>query len=119
MVLKVYNTRTRRKEIFEPLREGVVRMYVCGPTVYDLSHIGHARSYVAFDVIRRYLEFKGYRVIYVQNFTDVDDKIIQRAKELGAEPQELAERYIREFLRDMDRLGIKRATIYPRATVHI
>lgn len=119
MALKVYNTRTGKKETFIPLKEGLVRMYVCGPTVYDMAHVGHARSYVAFDVIRRYLEHLGYRVFYVQNFTDVDDKIIARAKELGAATEEVAERYIKEFLKDMRSLRVKPATIYPRATDHV
>ncbi|RLF72195.1 MAG: cysteine--tRNA ligase [Thermoplasmata archaeon] len=119
MTLKVYNTRTGKKELFEPFKEGLVRMYVCGPTVYDMAHVGHARSYVAFDVIRRYLEHLGYRVLYIQNFTDVDDKIIARAKELGSTTEEVAERYIREFLKDMRSLRVKPATIYPRATDHI
>jgi len=97
MVLKVYNTATREVEVFKPLVEGKVGMYVCGVTTYDLCHMGHARAYVAFDVIRRYLEHKGYEVIYVQIFTDVDDKIIQRSKERGVEPLDFAQQYIYEY----------------------
>ncbi len=119
MALQVYNTLTRRKEPFEPLHEGRVLMYVCGPTVYDSTHIGHAMSYLVFDIIRRYLEFKGYTVRHVQNFTDVDDKIIARAHSLGVTPEELADRYSREFLRDMEALGVKEAHLYPRATAEV
>ena len=90
MTIKVYNSLTRTKEAFQPLNEGRVTMYVCGPTVYDLSHIGHARSAVAFDVIYRYLKYRGYRVAYARNYTDVDDKIIQRANSLGKSPSALA-----------------------------
>lgn len=118
-MLKIYNTMTREKEEFKPLEEGVVRMYVCGPTTYDLCHIGHARSYVAFDVIRRYLEYKGYHVIYVENFTDIDDKIIKRAHELGEDPLKLSERFVEEALKDFSALGIKRADVHPRVTKHI
>ncbi len=119
MVLKVYNTLSREKEEFKPQDGNYVRMYVCGPTVYDYSHIGHGRSYVAFDVIRRYLEYRGYRVKYVQNFTDVDDKIISRANETGAEPAKLAEKFIAEYFKDFDALGVMRADVYPRVTEHI
>jgi len=118
-MLVVYNTLTRRKEPFKPLNKGEVRMYVCGPTVYDSCHLGHARSVVAFDVIRRYLEYKGYRVRYIQNFTDIDDKMIKRANEEGVTVAELAARYIREYFEDFDQLGVKRATVHPRATEHI
>jgi len=119
MTLRVHNTLTGQKEEFIPLHDKKVGMYVCGPTVYDHCHVGHARSYVAFDVIRRYLEFSGYRVTYVQNFTDVDDKIIQRSADKGMEPLEFAERYIREYFRDMDALNVKRADHYPRASRYI
>jgi cysteinyl-tRNA synthetase len=119
MRLNVYNTMTNRKEEFIPLEGDKVKMYVCGPTVYDKSHIGHARCYVAFDVIRRYLEYSGYEVIFVENFTDVDDKIIKKSIETGEDPFEIAERHIIEYFRDMDALNVKRATIYPRATEHI
>ncbi len=119
MTLRVYNTLGRKKEIFEPIEAGKVRMYVCGPTVYDSCHIGHARSVVVFDVIVRYLEAAGYAVTYVRNFTDVDDKIIKRAGEMGIGTAQLAEKFIAEFYRDMDALNIRRATVEPRATEHI
>ncbi len=118
-MLRIYNTLTREKEEFIPLEDGVVRMYVCGPTTYDYCHIGHARSYVAFDVVRRYLEHLGYTVIYVENFTDIDDKIIKRASETGEDPLKLSEKYVEEALKDFDALGIKRADVYPRVTKHI
>lgn len=116
--MKVFSTLSGRKEDFRP-RGDTVNMYVCGVTVYDDCHIGHAMSYIVFDVIRRYLEFKGYRVRYVQNFTDIDDKIINRAQQLGVPALELAEKYIQEYFKDMDALNIKRADIYPRATEEI
>jgi len=119
MALHVYNTLGRKKEIFEPLTPGKVRMYVCGPTVYDSSHIGHARSVVVFDVIFGYLKSKGYDVTYVRNFTDVDDKIINRANALGVDPKEITDKYTAEFYEDMDALNVERATIEPRATQHI
>jgi cysteinyl-tRNA synthetase len=118
-MLKIYNTLSKKKEIFEPIKPGKVGMYVCGPTVYDASHIGHARSMVVFDVIVRYLRAVGYEVTYVRNFTDVDDKIISRARELGTTTQELSERYIKEFYEDMDALKVERATLEPKATDHI
>ncbi len=116
MPLKVYNTLTRKKELFEPIEPGVVRMYVCGPTVYADAHIGHAMSAIVFDVIRRYLEYKGYKVIHVMNFTDVDDKIINKARETGQDPFELAGRYIEKFLQQMDALHVKRPTVMPRVS---
>ncbi|MDV3103432.1 cysteine--tRNA ligase [Thermococcus waiotapuensis] len=119
MAIKIYNTQTRQKEEFRPLREGEVRMYVCGPTVYDYTHIGHARTYIAFDVVRRYLEHKGYTVLMVMNFTDIDDKIIKRANETGEDPKELAEKFLRYFLEDMAALKVKPADIYPRVTEHV
>jgi cysteinyl-tRNA synthetase len=119
MSLRIFNTMTGKKEIFEPLESGKVRMYVCGPTVYDACHIGHARSVVVFDVIARYLKAIGYQVIYVRNFTDVDDKIIDKAHRLDISPKAVAERYIREFYEDMGALNVERATIEPRATDHI
>jgi len=119
MTIRVYNTLTRQKEIFEPMQPGRVRMYVCGPTVYDSCHIGHARSIVVFDVIYRYLMLQGYEVTYVRNFTDVDDKIINRANELGISTTELAETYIDEFHTDTDALNVKRPDHEPRATEHI
>jgi len=119
MTLQIYNTLSRSKEIFEPLEPGHVKMYVCGPTVYDSSHIGHARSIIVFDVIYRYLTFAGYDVTYVRNFTDVDDKIIYRSNELGVPPDSLAEKYINEFHHDMDALNVLRPSIEPKATDHI
>jgi cysteinyl-tRNA synthetase len=119
MTIRVYNTLSRAKEAFEPLVPGKVRMYVCGPTVYDACHIGHARSIVVFDVIFRYLMLRGYEVTYARNFTDVDDKIINRANELGVSAAELAERYIGEFHADMDALNVLRPTHEPRATAHV
>jgi len=116
MSIEVYNTLTRRKEPFETIEPGRVRMYVCGPTVYDSAHIGHAMSAIVFDVIRRYLEYRGYEVRHVQNFTDVDDKIILRANAEGRDPQALAEGYIEEFLDHVQALNILPATTYPRAT---
>ncbi len=119
MALKITNTLTGRKEVFEPLEPGRVRMYVCGPTVYSEAHIGHAMSAIIFDVIRRYLEYAGHEVTFVQNFTDIDDKIIQRAATLGIPPEELAERLIRDWLTETAALNIKPASIYPRATQEI
>lgn len=116
--MKVTNTLTGQKEEFVPAGDPV-RMYVCGVTPYDSAHVGHAMSYIVFDVIRRYLEFRGYRVRHVQNFTDIDDKIIARAQRLGLDPLALAERYIAEYFADMDALNIKRAHVYPRATQEI
>lgn len=119
MTLQVYNTLTRKKEKFETIEEGKVRMYVCGPTVYDKAHVGHAMSILVFDIIRRYLEYRGYRVRHVMNYTDVDDKIINRAHRLGIDPFELAEGYIRQFNQHLQELNILPATHYPRATEEI
>ena len=118
-MIRVYNTLTRRKEELVPLRPGEIRMYVCGVTVYDLSHIGHGRSALAFDVIRRYLRYRGYEVRFIRNFTDVDDKIIKRAQEEGVPLRELAERYIEEYRKDMAALGVLPADVEPKATDHI
>ena len=117
--LRAFNTLTKRKEEFVPIEKGKVGMYVCGPTVYDYIHIGNARSFVAFDVIRRYLEYKGYKVTYVSNLTDVDDKTIRRAKEVGISLQQLGEKYSDAYFNDLTKLGIKKPTINPRATQHI
>ena len=117
--MKLYNTLSGETTEFVPADGNTVRMYVCGVTPYSSTHIGHALSYVAFDVLRRYLEHLGYGVRHVQNFTDVDDKIIQRAGEQGIDPTELAERYIDDFFQTMDSLNIRRAHIYPRATEEI
>jgi cysteinyl-tRNA synthetase len=119
MALRVYNTLGREKQLFEPIEPGNVRMYVCGPTVYDSCHIGHARSVVVFDIIARYLRAKGFEVTYVRNFTDVDDKIIDRANQLGIDYQAVAEKYIKEFYEDMDALNNERADIEPKPTEHI
>ena len=117
--MKLYNTLTSESTEFAPADGKTVKMYVCGVTPYSSTHIGHALSYVAFDVLRRYLEHLGYEVRHVQNFTDVDDKIIQRAQEQGIGPTELAERYIEDFFQTMDALNIRRAHVYPRATEEI
>ena len=117
--MKLYNDLTRRKEEFVPLVPGEVRFYVCGPTVYDFFHIGNARPFIVFDVMRRYLESTGQKVIYVQNFTDIDDKMINRARELGITVPELAQRFIEAYYEDADALGIRRATVNPKATEHI
>ncbi len=116
MTLKVYNTLTRQKEDFNPIEDGKVKMYVCGMTVYDDMHMGHARSIVVFDMIVRYLRWKGYEVTHVTNFTDIDDKIINRANEEGIPALELSERYIEKYFVDADSLGIQRADIYPKAS---
>ncbi len=117
--MKVYNTMTRKKEEFIPLEEGKVKMYVCGPTVYNFIHLGNARPFTVFDTLRRYFEYRGYEVTYVQNFTDVDDKIIKRSHEEGISPEEVAEKYIKEYFIDCDGLGIKRATVHPQVTDNI
>ena len=119
MTLRLYNTRTRRKDPFASLTPGIVKMYVCGPTTYDYSHLGHARSYIAFDVARRYLEFLGNRVVFVQNFTDIEEVIIRRAAEAGKPPLDFAQFFIDAFLDDMRALNVKPATHYPKVTQHI
>jgi cysteinyl-tRNA synthetase len=118
-MLSIYNTLTGKKEPFHSLQPKTVRMYVCGVTVYDYSHIGHARSALVFDVIRRYLESTGYQVEFVKNFTDVDDKIIKRAKEQGVSCETLTAKYIQAYDEDMERLGIRQASIEPKATEHM
>lgn len=117
--MQLYNTLTREKEEFKPIHAGEVRMYACGPTVYNFFHIGNARAFVVFDTLRRYFEFLGYKVTYVQNFTDIDDKMILRANAEGISVKELADRYIDEYYRDADILGVKRSTVNPRATENI
>jgi cysteinyl-tRNA synthetase len=117
--IRIYNTMTRRTEPFETLEPGKVRMYVCGVTPYASAHIGHGMSAIVFDVIRRYLEHRGYQVRHAVNFTDVDDKIIARANREGEDPQKLADRLVEEWLAETDALGIKRATVYPRVTQEI
>ena len=119
MAIKFYNTATRKKEDFHPLNEGKVGIYVCGVTVYDLCHIGHARSAIVFDVLVRYLRARGLDVTYVRNFTDVDDKIIERARQLEKEPGDLAQEFIDAFYEDMGALGVLNADVEPRATEHI
>ncbi|MBW2183953.1 MAG: cysteine--tRNA ligase [Deltaproteobacteria bacterium] len=119
MPLRIYNTLARKKEEFQPLKKGKVGMYVCGVTVYDFSHIGHARAAVVFDVIFRYLKYKGYEVTYVRNYTDVDDKIINKANDEGVNAKTVAERYIKEYDRDMEALKVETPTFTPRATEHI
>ena len=119
MVMRIYNTLTKSKETFEPVVPGQVRIYVCGPTVYDSCHVGHARSVVVFDVVVRYLRAMDYQVTYIRNFTDVDDKIINRANTVGMDTVQLAEKYISEFHRDMDALNVMRADQEPRVTEHI
>ena len=119
MAIKIYNTLTRKKEALETLQPGRVSMYVCGPTVYDKAHVGHAMSVLVFDIVRRYLEYRGYEVRHAMNYTDVDDKIIQRANIEGIDPFDLAERYIDEFRHHLADLNILPATVYPRATEEI
>ncbi|MEK4405394.1 cysteine--tRNA ligase [Sporosarcina sp. FSL K6-6792] len=119
MTIQIYNTLTRKKEPFIPLEEGKVKMYVCGPTVYNYIHIGNARPVIAFDTVRRYLEYRGYDVTYVSNFTDVDDKIIKAANELGEEVGELTDRFIAAYFEDVSALGCGKADVHPRVTDHI
>ena len=117
--LMVYNTLTKNKEVFVPLQKDKVSMYVCGPTTYNYIHLGNARPIVVFDTIRRYLLYLGYEVTYIQNFTDVDDKIIKRAHEEQDDPLHLAARYIDEFFQDTEALGVLRATAYPKVSDNI
>ncbi len=119
MTIKLYNTLTRQKETFEPLEQGKVKMYVCGPTVYNYIHIGNARPAIVYDTVRRYLEYRGYEVNYVSNFTDVDDKLIKAANELGEDVPTIAERFIEAYFEDVAALGCKQATVHPRVTESI
>ena len=129
MPVQIYNTLTGQKELFQPIHEGQVSVYVCGPTVYSDSHLGHAKTYVSFDIILRYLRYRGFKVFYVQNITDVghllgdgdegEDKLLQRARELEQEPMVVAEYFSRRHFEAMDRLGVIRPDISPRATGHI
>ncbi|MBE9478927.1 MAG: cysteine--tRNA ligase [Chloroflexi bacterium] len=119
MTLTIYNTMTRKKEQFETLDPGKVRLYVCGPTVYDKAHVGHAMSSIVFDVIRRYLEHKGYDVQHVMNYTDVDDKVIMRAQDLGVDPLDLAEQYIDEYDQHLKELNVLPAHVFPRVSTEI
>lgn len=118
-MIKVYNTLTRKKELFKPREGNRVKLFVCGPTVYDNSHIGHARTYISFDVIARYLKYRGYSVFYLQNITDVDDKIIKRAIETGTEPIQLAREFENKYIEDMETLGVENVNLYARATEHL
>ena len=117
--MEIYNTLTKRKEEFKPLEPGKVKMYVCGPTVYNYIHIGNARPMIVFDTVRRYMEYKGYDVNYVSNFTDVDDKIIKKANEEGVEASVISERFIKECKQDMAAMNVKPATTHPLATQEI
>ncbi|MBE7045197.1 MAG: cysteine--tRNA ligase [Ruminococcaceae bacterium] len=117
--MKIYNTMTRKKEEFVPIVPGEVRMYSCGPTVYDYFHIGNARPFIIFDTMRRYLEYRGYQVKFVQNFTDIDDKMINRANKEGITVKDLGERFIAEYFKDAQALGIREASVHPRATENI
>ena len=117
--MKIFNTLTRRKEEFVPLEPGKVKMYVCGPTVYNYIHIGNARPMIVFDTVRRYFEYKGYEVNYVSNFTDVDDKIIKKALEEGVDSEVISSRYIEECKKDMEGMNVKPATVHPKATLEI
>src|SRR5690606_24038776 len=126
MTLKIYNVLSRQKEVFEPLHEGRVNMYVCGPTVYDYPHIGHAKTYVAFDVVVRFLRYLGYDVLYVQNITDVghllesgEDRILKKARQASVTPMQIVETYTRIYFENMDALNVLRPDISPRASGHI
>jgi cysteinyl-tRNA synthetase len=118
-MIKIYNTMTQKKELFKPMHENRVKLFVCGPTVYDDSHIGHARTYISFDVIARYFKYRNFSVFYLQNITDIDDKIIKRATELDVEPVELARKFERRYLEDMHSLGVDNVNFYARATEHL
>ena len=117
--MKIYNSLTRKKEEFAPLEPGKIKMYVCGPTVYNYFHIGNGRTFIVFDTIRRYMEYRGYEVKFIQNFTDIDDKMINKANEESTTVKEIGDKYICEYYKDADGLNIKRATINPRATEYI
>ena len=114
--MKIYNTLTRKKEEFVPIDKNEIKIYVCGPTVYNYFHIGNARPFVVFDTLRKYLEYRGYRVNFVQNFTDVDDKIINKAREEGVSAGEVSEKYIAEYYKDAAALNVKKATVHPKVT---
>ena len=112
--MQIYNSMTRKKEEFKPIHEGKAGIYACGPTVYNYFHIGNARPFIIFDVLRRYLEYRGYEVTFVQNFTDIDDKMIRKANEEGVTVKEIADRYIQEYFVDAKALGIRPATVHPQ-----
>lgn len=118
-MLKIYNTLTKKKEIFEPIEKNKVKMYSCGPTVYDFFHLGNARTFINVDFIHRYLIYAGYEVTLLINITDVDDKIIKKAVEVNQLPQQIAEHYSRAFFEDLEKLNVKKATLYPKATLHM
>ncbi|MBP1945270.1 cysteine--tRNA ligase [Methanobacterium petrolearium] len=118
-MIKIYNTLTRKKEKFKPMNENRVNLFVCGPTVYDNAHIGHARTYISFDVISRYLKYKGFSVFYLQNITDIDNKIIKRAAETGEDPIKLARKFEKKYIEDMKTLGVENVNLYARATEHL
>ena len=117
--MKIYNTMSRKKEQFKPMNDKRVKLFVCGPTVYDDAHIGHARTYISFDMIKRYLEYKGYSVFYLQNVTDIDDKIINRSAEVGADPEVLARKFEKRYQEDMEALGVNGVNLFARATDHL
>ena len=117
--MKIFNTMTKKKEEFVPITPGEVKMYVCGPTVYNFFHIGNGRTFIVFDTIRRYFEYRGFKVDFVQNFTDIDDKMIKKANEEGTTVKKIGDTYIKEYYQDADALNIERATVNPRATEYM
>ena len=117
--MRIYNTLTGKKEEFVPIDPDEIKIYVCGPTVYNYFHLGNARPFVVFDTLRRYLEYKGYKVKFVQNFMDVDDKIINKAREEGVSASDISEKYIREYYKDAEKLNVKKATVHPKVTENI
>ncbi|MCC5910791.1 MAG: cysteine--tRNA ligase [Clostridiaceae bacterium] len=117
--MKLYNTLTRKKEVFKPIEDGKIKMYACGPTVYNYFHIGNARTFMVFDAMRNYFEYRGYEVHFIQNFTDIDDKIINKANEENVPSKEISEKYIREYFRDAESLGIRKANLHPKVTENI
>lgn len=119
LLMRIYNTMSGEKEPLQALHQSRINLFVCGPTVYDDAHIGHARTYIAFDVVARYLKYRGFSIFYLQNITDVDDKVINRARELGVEPAELARKFEKRYMEDMHALGVKNVNLYARATEHI
>ena len=122
MVLKVYNTLTRKKEVFKPIKDKKVNMFICGPTVYDYAHLGHAKTYIQFDIIVRYLRFKGYKVFYLQNITDIDDKIINKAQESGLDEngwKKIRDEFEKSYLEDMKALNVTSVNKYAKATDYI
>ena len=117
--MKIYNSLTRKKEEFKPINENEVKMYVCGPTVYNYFHIGNGRTFIVFDTVRKYLEYRGYNVKFVQNFTDIDDRMINKANEENTTVKEVGDKYIEEYYKDADGLNVARATCNPRATEYM